>query len=138
MIEEWRATVGFEGYEVSDFGRVRSLDRMLPWKRTLRTGTVVDCLRRHAGRILISQPKEAGHLWVQLGRGVQVYVHHLVLEAFVGPAPDGMVCCHWDDDPSNNKRGNLRWGTRSANYNDFVRNHGRTPGVQFPEQRRTS
>ena len=126
MLEEWRAVVGFEGsYEVSNLGRVRSLDRMLPWKRTLRTGTVVDCLRRHAGRILVPQAKEAGHLWVQLGRGEQVYVHHLVLEAFVGPAPAGTVCCHWDDVPAHNNLKNLRWDTRSANVADFVRNYGR-------------
>jgi hypothetical protein len=126
MIEEWRAVVGFEGsYEVSNLGRVRSLDRMLPWKRTLRTGTVVDCLRRHAGKIMVPQAKEAGHMWVQLGRGVQVYVHHLVLEAFVGPAPtDAHVGLHWDDKPSNNNLGNLRWGTRADNAADFVRNYG--------------
>lgn len=128
-IEEWRAVVGFEGsYEVSDQGRVRSLDRMLPWKRTLRTGTVVDCFRRHAGHILVPQAKEAGHLWVQLGRGNQVYVHHLVLEAFVGPAPAGMIGLHWDDVPANNHLQNLRWDTRAANVADFVRNYGRPIG----------
>lgn len=137
MSERWLPVVGFEGqYEVSDLGRVRSLDRLLPWKRTLRTGTVVDCLRRHAGRILVPQAQEAGHLWVQLGRGAQVYVHHVVLEAFVGPQPLGHVGLHWDDDPSNNRLLNLRWGTRSDNYADFVRNYGRPPGRQFPEQRR--
>ena len=137
MLEEWRAVVGFEGaYEVSDHGRVRSLDRMLPWKRTLRTGTVVDCLRRHAGHVLTPQAKEAGHMWVQLGRGNQAYVHHLVLEAFVGPAPVGTVGLHWDDDPARNHLDNLRWGTRADNFADFVRNHGRPPGIQFPEQRR--
>lgn len=131
MIEEWRAVIGHEGYEVSNLGRVRSLDRMLPWKRTLRTGTVVDTFRRHRGQLLVAQAKEAGHLWVQLGRGEQVYVHHLVLKAFVGPAPAGMICCHWDDEPSNNVLGNLRWDTHAANVADFERNFGRPRGRQF-------
>lgn len=136
-MEDWRPVVGFEGsYEVSNMGRVRSVDRMLPWKRTLRTGTVVDCLRRHAGQFLIPQAKEAGHLWVQLGRGFQVYVHHLVLESFVGPPPAGMIGLHWDDTPANNRLCNLRWGTRADNFADSVRNRGRAPGIQFPEQRR--
>lgn len=138
MTEQWRAVVGFEGqYEVSDFGRVRSLDRMLPWKRTLRTGTIVDCMRRHAGRLMTPQAKEAGHLWVQLGRGTQVYVHHLVLEAFVGPCPAGKIGLHWDDDPSNNSLPNLRWGTHADNFADFVRNYGRMPGRQFAAQEST-
>lgn len=75
-------------------------------------------------------------MWVQLGRGNQAYVHHLVLEAFVGPAPVGTVGLHWDDDPARNHLDNLRWGTRADNFADFVRNHGRPPGIQFPEQRR--
>jgi hypothetical protein len=33
MIENWRAVVGYEGhYEVSDQGRVRSLDRLVEFK----------------------------------------------------------------------------------------------------------
>jgi hypothetical protein len=49
-------------------------------------------------------------------------VHHLVLEAFVGPRPDGQVGCHFDDDPRNNRVENLRWDTSSANALDRVRN----------------
>jgi len=51
-------------------------------------------------------------------------VHRLVLEAFAGPCPDGMEACHGDGDPTNNRRLNLRWDTRSSNQLDTVR-HGR-------------
>jgi len=33
-----------------------------------------------------------------------------------------MDSCHWDDDPANNRLENLRWGTRSENRKDSVRN----------------
>ncbi len=51
-------------------------------------------------------------------------VHHLVLEAFVGPRPEGMECRHLNGDPFDNRPENLAWGTRSENALDKVR-HGR-------------
>lgn len=60
------------------------------------------------------------------GRVVQRYVHRLVLEAFVGPCPPGMLCCHNDGDSANNRLGNLRWDTPAANAADTLR-HGRRP-----------
>lgn len=43
------------------------------------------------------------------------YVHRLVLEAFVGPAPSEHECDHIDRNPSNNKLENLRWVTHYEN-----------------------
>lgn len=53
-------------------------------------------------------------------------VHHLVLEAFVGPRPAGRIACHRDDNKENNELSNLYWGTWSDNAQDRVRNghHG--------------
>lgn len=60
-------------------------------------------------------------------KGVRRFqVHRLVLEAFVGPCPLGMQCCHWDDNPLNNKLSNLRWGTGKENMADRKRN-----GIRF-------
>ena len=115
MSERWLPVVGYEGaYQVSDLGRVRSLDRM-----------IVDSVGHRyfrAGRILRQVTlKGTGHCRVTLPGGIQGYVHRLVLEAFVGPAPDGMEACHNDGDPTNNRLDNLRWDTRSANNTDAVR-----------------
>ena len=68
-----------------------------------------------------------GYLRVKCGSGTQYRVHRLVLEAFIGPCPDGMECCHNDGDPGNNRLDNLRWDTHSANSLDAVR-HGTHPG----------
>lgn len=50
-------------------------------------------------------------------------VHHLVLTAFIGDRPDGMLCRHIDGNPANNVLDNLRWGTPSENMRD-KRRHG--------------
>ena len=67
-----------------------------------------------------------GYLKIGLGSGNQKrqhYVHKLVLEAFVGPRPDGMQCRHLDGNKLNNSLQNLRWGTSSENSSD-ARCHG--------------
>jgi hypothetical protein len=50
------------------------------------------------------------------------HISKIVLEAFVGPCPPKMECCHWDDDRSNNALSNLRWDTHAANKMDAFRN----------------
>lgn len=48
-------------------------------------------------------------------------VHSLVLEAFVGPRPEGMECRHFPDrDPANNQLSNLQWGTPKENADDKI------------------
>lgn len=118
--ERWLPIPGYEGfYEVSDHGRVRSLARVV-----LRSDGV---LQPYKGRVLSpGRKKLTEHLFVILcgadKRHRNQQVHRLVLFAFVGPAPPGMVCCHWDDDPTNNHLGNLRWDTRRENVKDAIRN----------------
>ncbi len=114
--ERWLPVVGFEGfYEVSNLGRVRSIDRIIQYSN----GHV----RSARGRDLHAYKMgEKDHLFVTL-RGRKKAVHRLVLSAFVGPCPDGMECCHDDGDPTNNAVSNLYWGTRSQNMRDRFR-HG--------------
>ncbi len=121
--ERWRPVIGHEGhYEVSDLGRVRSLDRMVPHGRG-------NGLRFCKGKILRPGRKPSGHLSVALGKGNSADVHILVLTAFRGPAPQGCWGLHGDDDPSNNELGNLRWGTPAANFEDSLSNNKRRVGV---------
>lgn len=126
MIEEWRAVVGFEGsYEVSDQGRVRSLDRVEIFERVVwQTGERCVVSRRHRGTILIPEKvKGSNYLRVRLGNDSKIYVHTIVLKAFKGPAPEGCECLHGDGDRTNNCDFNLRWGTRLENVHDAIR-HG--------------
>lgn len=113
--ETWRAVPGWEGYEVSDQGCLRSLARTV-----VRRNGAPQSIR---GRVLCQAPAESGHLRSRLTRGgvsSTVYVHRLVLEAFVGPAPEGTEACHANGDPTDNRLENLRWDTRSANNFDQI------------------
>lgn len=121
--EEWRPVVGYEGYyEVSNLGRVKSVERRIPASR----GSGYRTMR---GRILRQGTHSGGYGMVYLcvhGKKLNQHVHLLVLTAFRGPRPAGMVCCHNDGDPTNNRLDNLRWGTQADNLRDQVR-HGRHP-----------
>lgn len=115
-IELWRPVVGFEdAYEVSNCGLVRSVDRVQVRPSDGRAF-------RRRGQLLAPGTHPKGHRLVQLTGGARQYVHVLVLEAFVGPRPEGMIGLHADDNQSNNRVSNLRWGTYSDNNRDAVRN----------------
>jgi hypothetical protein len=114
--ERWRPVVGHEGaYEVSDHGRVRSLDRRVPLRE--------NWTRFAPGRDLHLWKHPRGYLHVNIA-GRTTPVHRLVLEAFVGPAPEGTEGLHWNDDPADNRLQNLRWGSRPENEADKIRNGG--------------
>lgn len=57
---------------------------------------------------------------------IQKRVHRLVLEAFVGPCPPGLVGCHKDDDKDNNQLVNLEWNTQKVNIQQ-ARTNGKNP-----------
>ncbi len=121
--EEWRPVLRYKGlYEISDQGRVRSIDRIELVTRNGREFT-----RRRDGRLLrISPNKFDGRPQAGLsknGKLTTIYVHRLVLEAFIGPRPKGLECCHEDGDRMNNRLSNLRWDTHASNEADKHR-HG--------------
>src|SRR5690606_17605322 len=108
---------GYEGlYEVSSFGRVRSLDRQV---RRPHTGPYLK-----PGRILKLGTHRQGYRLAYLAReGSEraVKVHRLVAEAFI-PNPQNKPCVlHGRNGVSDNSVQNLRWGTQSENNLDTVR-----------------
>ena len=115
MQEIWKAVPGYEGkYEVSDQGRVRSIDRIVTQKS--RWGTLYTMKRK--GKLLRPGRMPSGHVSVALGRDNSQCVHKLVLLAFVGLAADKHECCHNNGNPADNRLENLRWDTRSENMKD--------------------
>ncbi len=110
---KWREVEGYSGvYEVSDDGRVRSVDRIDNAGRQLASRELTQ-FRHH----------KSGHMVVTLctgGKPKSKFVHRLVLEAFLGACPSGMECCHLNGDPSDNRVSNLRWGTRKENKRQGV------------------
>lgn len=138
--ECWLPVVGWEGYyEVSDHGRIRSIDRIMMRNNgspfTVRS-TIIKPNRKR---------KRTGHTAVHLyrdGRETRavMLVHRAVMEAFKGLCPPGLECCHNDGDATNNHVDNLRWDTHKANGEDAVRHrthchngHQYTPDNTFFE-----
>jgi hypothetical protein len=130
--ERWLPVVGWEGlYEVSDHGRVRSLDRTVEMSNP-RWGC--NFKRFTAGRLLsLVSGRGSGRGWKGSGdyhavnlssqdKGrKKVMVHRLVLTAFVGPDPTNgkMDGAHLDGNTLNNLLENLRWATRLENMADM-------------------
>lgn len=127
--ERWLPVLGFEGfYEVSDHGRVRSLERIVP----VSGRTDGQTHKRVRGRVLkpgLSGGRPVVNLHSDVDRR-HAMVHHLVLEAFDGPCPDGQECRHLNDNRSDNRLANLVWGTRRENMADRKRNGLRRRGVR--------
>ena len=67
-----------------------------------------------------------GYLTVSLvanGKAYRLFVHRLVLLAFIGPCPEGMESAHSDGDRTNNDISNLSWKTPVDNNADKI-GHG--------------
>lgn len=108
QVEEWRTIPSHPAYEASSLGKVRRAES----GRELRLH-----VRARDGYVTVS----LGPTGKQRARKV----HHLVLEAFVGPMPAWAECArHMDGVRSNNAKSNLRWGTHAENQED-KRSHAR-------------
>ena len=109
--EEWRVVDGFDGYEVSSLGRVRSY-RCRAHRH----------IRRQTPRILKPKTVWSGYLQVGLRDGYRkrfVSIHRLVAIAFHGPPPTYThEVNHKDAVRSNNAVCNLEWVTKSQNKRD--------------------
>ena len=109
-METWKKIDGYEHYMVSDLGKVRN-------RRKVLKGYIDD-----------------NYLHVDLsssGRSRSHRVHRLVLAAFVGPCPEGMECRHLNGKSTDNRLGNLKWGTPAENRED-QRRHG-TGGEKYSD-----
>lgn len=113
--ETWIAISRDPLYEVSSEGRVRSTDRVIIRKNGVRVG-----LR---GRVLRPWAGSSGYLQVYLSNRNVMLVHHLVLEAFVGPRPGGQEARHLNGKMHDNRATNLEWATHSVNIVDRIK-HG--------------
>jgi len=117
--ETWIPIVGYEGlYEVSNKGRVRSLD-------TVQTRSNGKCICRFKIKGRIPKPfrtgKNDGYDTVQLSGRENRKVHRLVAEAFLDNPLGLPEVNHIDGNKRNNAVENLEWVTGQENVEHAVR-----------------
>lgn len=114
MIENWKTIEGFDGYyEVSDQGRIRSLDRTI-----LRHYKRYDKWVTWRGRIMALHLRRDGYPIVDLYKGHKRYeyaVHRLVAMAFVPNPNNRPEVDHINTIRTDARACNLRWVNRSEN-----------------------
>lgn len=136
--EIWRPIEGYEGlYEVSNTGRVRSVDRYIK--------TCYEAYKLQKGKILNPGKNTNGYLQVVLhcnGKCKTINVHKLVAQAFL-PNPDNLpMINHKDEDKTNNNvtnlercdaKYNINYGTRNIRRRDTLIKNGSWTGLSKKE-----
>lgn len=110
--EIWKSIIGYEGlYEVSNVGRVRSIDRIV-----FQQGRN----QKYRGKIMSPYLNNTGYFCVRLSKNNKkrtFTIHRLVATAFI-PNPNNYPCVnHKDETPKNNNVENLEWCTNEYNVN---------------------
>lgn len=133
LVEIWKPIMGYEGlYEVSNLGRVRSLDRYVPHR-------IKGCHQFIKGDIRKTKYNNSGYEIITLskdGKEKTMLVHRLVAQAFI-PNPENLPeVNHKDEDVKNNILENLEWCDRIYNlhYGTAMQRRSEkiiTPVIQF-------
>ena len=111
MKEIWKAIKDYEGkYEVSNLGRVKSLERTSRLNRKIKE------------RILAPREHTGGYLRVQLSRK-DFYIHRLVAETFIPNPENKPMVNHKDGNKHNNCVDNLELVTHSENEKHAYKNN---------------
>lgn len=116
MKEIWGTIKDNKYYQVSNLGRVKSLERY-------------DRFNRHISeKILVPRVHSSGYLRVQINRK-DYYIHRLVAETFIDNPNNYKEISHEDNDKTNNCISNLKWCTRQYNNKKIF-----TDGIRTTEE----
>ena len=112
MKEIWKDIIGFEEYQISNLGRVKSKERMIEIHHT-NNGAYEYPIKE---RILKASGKR--YLGVSLIKDNKRYypnIHRLVALHFITNTNNKKIVNHMDGNKLNNRVDNLEWSTHSEN-----------------------
>lgn len=120
-MEVWKDIKGYEGlYQVSDHGRVRSMDRLIKYSNGI--------IAKHKGKLLKfdkSKENKRGQFYLRVtlskeDKQKRLQVHRIVAKHFIDKVKGKNIINHIDGNPENNHFSNLEWCTYSENeYHSF-------------------
>lgn len=120
-MERWKNIDGYPGYLISDYGRVKSIKKVVIQSNG-HSMTFPE-------RILKPGVSHGGYLYVTLCRNGDhkaFKIHRLVVNAFIGHfSPPRNIIHHKDHDRRNNKVENLMWVTQKENINFNIEKYGK-------------
>ncbi len=138
MTEIWKSLVGWEdAYAVSSHGRVKRIER-IQYNAEAKFG-----YPRKLGERLLAPPiGKNGYPMITIRtpnrKPTWLYVHEVVMRAFVGERPKGAHICHNDGDKTNNDLVNLRYDTPKGNAADMFHHGTLCFGDKRPEAKLTN
>lgn len=116
MIEKWRDIPGVAGYQASNIGRLRSLDKQV------KCGRDGSSARSVSGRVLKPfAAKTTGYLQVAIGKR-KLSAHRLVAFAWCDGYFEGACVDHVNGIRTDNRPENLEWVTLAENQARSYRN----------------
>jgi hypothetical protein len=123
MGEQWKDIAGYDGfYQVSNKGRVRSVDRIVT-----QQGRGKEFNGQRKGRILKQRAQNGGYMLVWLSKQDKKKkastVHRLVAQAFIENPNNYDFVNHKDGHKENNAVQNLEWCTKSQNTKHAYKNN---------------
>lgn len=127
--EHWKPVPEYTGlYEVSDRGRVRSLDRY-DRRGVFQRGVML--------RLSVSPGGYSAANLCRAGRHRTTNAHRLVCTVFHGRPRPGQVVRHLNGNRQDNRAANLVWGSRQENARDFLRAGKGAMGSRHPHAKLT-
>lgn len=119
MEEIWNPVIGYDGYEVSNLGRIKSLNRVIV-KSNGRNHSISERFLRFDKKI-----NSAGYYNVCFGRRGYKDVHRAVAESFLGPPPSSRhQVNHKNSNRLDNRVENLEWVTPKDNIAHAIKSGG--------------
>ena len=128
-IEIWKDIPNYEGYQVSNLGRVKSLERIDALGRRVKEKILKPLITRN-GYYLIGLYKNSIQKFY--------YVHRLVWEAFNDQIPEGLQVNHINEVKTDNRlenlnlmtaKENMNWGSRNERAGKVLKNGKKSKSV---------